>query len=198
MYCAFKARVQIVFPMVISKSLSLGLNLQMTLKKVFEVSNENQAVHQKYIMCNIKASQWGYAQTTKKVFLQNNYNLLMYKIILDASFPSASLLLKTNMWFWYCTWVVVENDVEEILVPPCDVVLVLLVKGMEHVFPWQASGNHAILLGFTKWLGYSNNCPELFNESTRMYSWQGRHTDTELFQDTAMNFSKGFPIMLLG
>ena len=37
--------------------------------------------------------------------------------------------------FWYLTWVVVENNVEEILVTPCDVVLVLLVKGMKHVLP---------------------------------------------------------------
>lgn len=56
-HCTFKGRIQILFPVVLSESLSLGLNLQMTLKNVFQVSTENPAVHQKYIMCNIKASR---------------------------------------------------------------------------------------------------------------------------------------------
>lgn len=34
-----------------------------------------------------------------------------------------------------CTWVVVEDNVEEVLIPPGDVVLVLLIEGMEKILP---------------------------------------------------------------
>lgn len=34
-----------------------------------------------------------------------------------------------------CTWVVVEDDVEEVLVSPGDVVLVLLIKRVQEILP---------------------------------------------------------------
>lgn len=43
------------------------------------------------------------------------------------------------------TWVVVEDDVEEVLVAPGDVVLVLLVKRVQQILPGQASRDHAVL-----------------------------------------------------
>lgn len=44
-----------------------------------------------------------------------------------------------------CTWVVVEYDVEEVLVSPGDVVLVLLIERMQKILPGQAAGDHAVL-----------------------------------------------------
>lgn len=38
-----------------------------------------------------------------------------------------------------------ENNVEEVLVPPCDVILVFLVERMEQVLPRQAVSDHAVL-----------------------------------------------------
>lgn len=43
------------------------------------------------------------------------------------------------------TWVVVEYDIEEVLVSPGDVVLVLLVKRVQQILPGQASRDHAVL-----------------------------------------------------
>lgn len=43
------------------------------------------------------------------------------------------------------TWVVVEDDVEEVLVSPGDVILVLLVKRVQQILPGQASRDHAVL-----------------------------------------------------
>lgn len=43
------------------------------------------------------------------------------------------------------TWVVVEYDVQEVLVSPGDVVLVLLVKRVQQLLPGQASRDHAVL-----------------------------------------------------
>ena len=43
------------------------------------------------------------------------------------------------------TWVVVEDDVEEILISPGDVVLVLLVERVKEVLPGEAIRDHAIL-----------------------------------------------------
>ena len=43
------------------------------------------------------------------------------------------------------TWVVMENDVEEVLVSPGDVVLVLLVKRVQQILPGQARRDHAVL-----------------------------------------------------
>lgn len=42
-------------------------------------------------------------------------------------------------------WVVVEDNIEEVLVSPGDVVLVLLVKRMEKILPRQTAGNQATL-----------------------------------------------------
>lgn len=33
------------------------------------------------------------------------------------------------------TWIVVEDDVEEVLVSPCDVVLVFLIEWVKQIFP---------------------------------------------------------------
>lgn len=38
-----------------------------------------------------------------------------------------------------------KNNVEEVLVPPCDVILVFLVEWMKQVLPQQAASNHAVL-----------------------------------------------------
>lgn len=43
------------------------------------------------------------------------------------------------------TWVVMEYDVEQVLVPPGDVVLVFLVQWVQQVLPGQASRDHAVL-----------------------------------------------------
>ncbi len=44
-----------------------------------------------------------------------------------------------------CTWIVVEDDVEEVLVSPCDVVFVFLIERVKQIFPWQTAGDHAVL-----------------------------------------------------
>ena len=44
-----------------------------------------------------------------------------------------------------CTWVVVEDNVEEVLISPSDVILVLLIEWMQKILPWQATGDHTVL-----------------------------------------------------
>lgn len=44
-----------------------------------------------------------------------------------------------------CTWVVVEDDIEEVLISPGDMVLVFLVEWMKKILPRQASRDHTVL-----------------------------------------------------
>lgn len=43
------------------------------------------------------------------------------------------------------TWVVMEDNVEEVLVSPSDVVLILLMKWMQEILPRKATGDHTVL-----------------------------------------------------
>lgn len=43
------------------------------------------------------------------------------------------------------TWIVMKDDVQEVLVAPRDVILVLLVQGVKQVPPGQTSRHHAVL-----------------------------------------------------
>lgn len=68
------------------------------------------------------------------------------------SFDYRVMIIRHDHYRWHgytgkkeCTWVVMENNVEEVLVSPGDVVLVLLVEWMKKILPWQASGDHTVL-----------------------------------------------------
>lgn len=74
-----------------------------------------------------------------------------------------------------CTWVVMEDDVEKVLISPGDVVLVLLIERVQKVLPRQAAGDHAVLKHRAQSLAnslQSSLLPQTHHQRRRAFAFQ--------------------------